>query len=270
MPTSQPRAAYGFTLVELLVVIAVIATLMAMLIPALGRTRATSRLTVCGSNLRQLGAATHVYAVESAGFIPRGPEPAHPFDFSGNQIATNQLWIGVGSWGPPPTNPRQYNGMGRLLVTTCPNQNVFFCPSDDTFNLQRESVKIATDQDAYGSYIYRQLDHLPDEHARGLLDQMGANRVGEQDVSVEALAFDTNSLGPGAYHHTNHGAQVANVLFRDASVRRFVNRDDCVALPESAFDPPSNILAALDQLLTNVDYAYATGHPEQAPQPDTP
>jgi prepilin-type N-terminal cleavage/methylation domain-containing protein/prepilin-type processing-associated H-X9-DG protein len=51
----------GFTLMELLVVIAVIAMLMAILFPALRKARQLSRCVVCQSNLRQLAAAWHMY-----------------------------------------------------------------------------------------------------------------------------------------------------------------------------------------------------------------
>ena len=54
----------GFTLVELLVVIAVIAVLVSMLLPALARVRARTSSTNCVSNLRQIGAAMQSYAVD--------------------------------------------------------------------------------------------------------------------------------------------------------------------------------------------------------------
>ena len=53
-----------FTLVELLVVIAVIAVLVSMLLPALARVRARTSSTNCVSNLRQIGAAMQSYAVD--------------------------------------------------------------------------------------------------------------------------------------------------------------------------------------------------------------
>src|SRR5689334_10921637 len=59
----------GFTLVELLVVIAVVALLVAMLLPALNKAREQSRLVACMSNLRQMGLAMTMYANENKGEV---------------------------------------------------------------------------------------------------------------------------------------------------------------------------------------------------------
>ena len=57
----------AFTLVELLVTIAVIGILAALLLPALARSRSSAQRTQCASNLRQLGLAAEMYWDENGG-----------------------------------------------------------------------------------------------------------------------------------------------------------------------------------------------------------
>jgi prepilin-type processing-associated H-X9-DG protein len=70
LPAKAPRRRIAFTLVELLVVIGIIAVLISLLIPALGRVRAQSQTVACGSNLRQLGLAFSMYCHDNKGRLP--------------------------------------------------------------------------------------------------------------------------------------------------------------------------------------------------------
>ncbi|OHB45320.1 MAG: hypothetical protein A2Y13_10900 [Planctomycetes bacterium GWC2_45_44] len=60
----------AFTLVELLVVISIIAILMAVLMPALGKARQQSKAVVCISNLRQMVIAANAYILANEGYYP--------------------------------------------------------------------------------------------------------------------------------------------------------------------------------------------------------
>jgi prepilin-type N-terminal cleavage/methylation domain-containing protein/prepilin-type processing-associated H-X9-DG protein len=60
----------GFTLIEMLVVMAVLAVLAALLLPVLARARASARTTTCVSNLRQLGSAFAMYAQDHDERLP--------------------------------------------------------------------------------------------------------------------------------------------------------------------------------------------------------
>ncbi|HEX3358292.1 MAG TPA: H-X9-DG-CTERM domain-containing protein [Tepidisphaeraceae bacterium] len=67
-PRRWPRAA--FTLVELLVVIGIIALLIGILLPVLGRARETAKRIACLSNLRQMAISAQNYVIDSKGFYP--------------------------------------------------------------------------------------------------------------------------------------------------------------------------------------------------------
>ncbi|MBW8039043.1 MAG: DUF1559 domain-containing protein [Planctomycetes bacterium] len=72
MCDKKRRFLKGFTLVELLVVIAVIAVLLALLVPSLRMARAVARRVVCQSNLRQIALAWNAYLDDNEGAFYQG------------------------------------------------------------------------------------------------------------------------------------------------------------------------------------------------------
>ncbi len=61
----------GFTLIEILLVIAIVALLMAMLLPTLQRVKKQAKAVVCRSNLKQWGAVFAMYTNSNEGLLPR-------------------------------------------------------------------------------------------------------------------------------------------------------------------------------------------------------
>jgi prepilin-type N-terminal cleavage/methylation domain-containing protein/prepilin-type processing-associated H-X9-DG protein len=107
----------GFTLVELLVVIGIIALLIAMLMPALGMARESAHRTQCASNLRTLAIGVMLYSdVNHNAFPGIGTDPEQPTD-----------WIYFAPWDGTPYDTFA-NGK---IYPYIKNESVYRCPSDE-------------------------------------------------------------------------------------------------------------------------------------------
>lgn len=80
--TTKVSSAAGFTLVELLVVVSIIALLISILLPSLRKARESAKATQCASNLHHVGQAMAFYNAEYGGYYP--PSYIYPKDAAGN------------------------------------------------------------------------------------------------------------------------------------------------------------------------------------------
>jgi prepilin-type N-terminal cleavage/methylation domain-containing protein len=96
----------GFTLIEVLVVVAIIATLVAILLPSLAAAREQAKSARCLSYLREQGIAALAYATESQGYLPSADDPSNLERFA----------------------PKAAVLMDRLFSRA---HEVFYCPSND-------------------------------------------------------------------------------------------------------------------------------------------
>jgi len=104
LPIKFPRFR-GFTMIELLVVIAVIGILTTLAVSAAGGLTERANRTKCLSNLRQIGAAMHLYAGENNG---RVPSSSHHRAADGSSLSwTNTLseYLGPEFLGRCPSTP---------------------------------------------------------------------------------------------------------------------------------------------------------------------
>jgi prepilin-type N-terminal cleavage/methylation domain-containing protein len=118
----------GFTLVELLVVIGIIAVLVAMLLPALNKVRAASKVTKCLSNLRQIHQGIMMFADEHKGYAPGNAR----FD----NAAVNQWGQGVSqlfAYSPGTSDASLPDSM-LVRLNYVKSRNVFICPEDEDDN----------------------------------------------------------------------------------------------------------------------------------------
>jgi len=174
----------GFTLVELLVVIGIIALLIGVLLPALSRARDRANKTKCLANLRTLGQAMLMYANAHKDRLPNTNPPLTTSDYD----ATNAVLV----------------ALNRDYIRSA---GAFHCPSDDDPEPQKiETADYTLPNSARVSYEFYSPFWEP---------EFGPKLTKLHDAP---LAWDLNGAAPASPPPSplpNHGTKGGNVVYAD-------------------------------------------------------
>ncbi len=127
------RTARAFTLVELLVVIALIAILASLLLPALSRAKDQARRVHCISNQKQIVIAWMLYPTDNQEFLVRNGSQSSITFTPG--VTPPFLWVYGGNHGAPQTLTNEQYLVGAQYALLGPynkQHRIFKCPADRT------------------------------------------------------------------------------------------------------------------------------------------
>ena len=202
----------GFTLLEVIIAIGIIALLLALLLPALERAREQANNLRCATNLNQIGVALVIYSNDNHGQYPRTTYiPGAPLCAGTNAAAPDPFKSG----GPQPNDVTA--PLFLLMRAEGIPPKIFNEPYNDELVNEPEPTKTPLSRSNFTDYRknlgYSFANPYPDAHAVAAGYQF-LNKMN----SAFALAADLNP-GTGANQNSrNHEKRGQNVLFADYHV----------------------------------------------------
>lgn len=194
------RQTKGFTLVELLVVIGIIALLISILLPTLASARESANKVKCLNNLKQIGLGLQLYASNNREAWPRvnykADETMKAFEDVTTTLTTENIYSSTNVTAGNFTNDVTA-AVFKLLATGDLTAGVFVCPSanGNADNLSRGGTNYSADN----LYNFGSKDNLSYSFAVMYPDtasvQNGYNKWGSSKGAEFAVAADLNPAG---------------------------------------------------------------------------
>ncbi|MFG0247789.1 MAG: type II secretion system protein [Phycisphaeraceae bacterium JB051] len=200
---------FGFTLIELLVVISIVSLLIAILLPALGKARESSRRLVCANNMKSWGTVLNLYTSDNKGTMPAG------FVNIGYTPSNWALWwtwydfysfyvpVHTDSWKPI-SGKRVDNS-----VTT-----IQTCPSDMTDQTHLTSYRTSQEYSGYERFL--KYDRCIQPSEKIYMAESAASTAG---YMLPKDATPVNLPGGIGTWHSGNGNGEANYLWMDGHVK---------------------------------------------------